>query len=195
MTKAFPAATEGVGGQTWRRPSCPTAPSSSTLTAEIVDWEVEPGKMVRGLAYNGQVPGPTIRVDTGDKVRVVLDNELPQSTAIHFHGIDVPNAMDGVPDITQPPVKPGETFTYEFVGQGPGRRHVPLAPPRRRCRCPNGLAGAFLIGDMPLPDRRADRPEQVPMMLNDAGTIGLVPQRQVVPGDRAGRRRSRATGS
>jgi FtsP/CotA-like multicopper oxidase with cupredoxin domain len=55
----------------------------------------------------------------GDQVRVVLDNQLPESTAIHFHGIEVPNAMDGVPYVTQDPVKPGETFTYDFVAQGP----------------------------------------------------------------------------
>ncbi len=75
---------------------------------------------------------PTIKVDPGDHVRVVLDNKLPQSTAIHFHGITVPNAMDGVPDVTQPPVKPGETFTYDFVASQNARgRDVPLAPPRR----------------------------------------------------------------
>ena len=58
-------------------------------------------------AYNNQVPGPWIKVDPGDKVRIVLDNELPQSTVIHWHGIETPNAMDGVPDVTRPPVKPG----------------------------------------------------------------------------------------
>ena len=67
------------------------------LTAAITDWEVSPGKIVQAWTYNGTVPGPTIKVQPGDHVRVVLDNQLPQSTAIHFHGIDVPNAMDGVP--------------------------------------------------------------------------------------------------
>src|SRR4029078_1935172 len=89
------------------------------LTAQVVDWEVEPGKTVQAWTYNGTVPGPTIKVQPSDRGRVVLDNQLPQSTAIHFHGITPPNSMDGVPYVTKAPVKPGETFTYEFVAQGP----------------------------------------------------------------------------
>ena len=77
------------------------------LTAKITDWEVSPGKIVKAWTYNGTVPGPTIKVNAGDKVKVVLKNELPESTVIHFHGIEVPNAMDGVPDITQPPGEAG----------------------------------------------------------------------------------------
>ena len=60
-------------------------------------------------------PGPQIRVREGDRVRVILNNKLPQSTAIHFHGLELPNDQDGVPFITQPPVKPGESYTYEFT--------------------------------------------------------------------------------
>ncbi len=95
------ANTKGVGNQ----PLAPKVQADGTkefdLTASIIDWEVSPGKTVKAWAYNGQVPGPWIKVDVGDKVRVVLDNQLPQSTAIHFHGIEVPFAMDGVPDVTQ----------------------------------------------------------------------------------------------
>ena len=69
------------------------------LTAKIVDWEVEPGKVVQAWTYNGTVPAPEIHVEVGDKVRVVLHNELPSRTVIHFHGIRVPNAMDGVPSV------------------------------------------------------------------------------------------------
>ena len=64
--------------------------------------------------YGGSVPGPEIRVRQGDRVRVVLDNGLAEDTTIHWHGLRLPNAMDGVPDVTQPPVRPGETFVYEF---------------------------------------------------------------------------------
>ena len=85
------------------------------LTAEEIQWEVEPGRKVKAWAYNGQVPGPQIRVREGDRVRVILKNELPESTAIHFHGLELPNDQDGVPFITQPPVKPGESYTYEFT--------------------------------------------------------------------------------
>ncbi|NPC87238.1 multicopper oxidase domain-containing protein, partial [Pyxidicoccus fallax] len=71
----------------------------------------------RGLevwAYNGQVPGPTLRATVGDTVRVRLTNRLPQPTTIHWHGIRLPNGMDGVPGVTQPPIEPGASFTYEF---------------------------------------------------------------------------------
>ena len=66
------------------------------------------------------VPGPLLRVTEGDKIRIVLKNELPEPTVIHFHGPMLPNAMDGVPDVTQPVVKPGETFTYEFEAKPAG---------------------------------------------------------------------------
>jgi FtsP/CotA-like multicopper oxidase with cupredoxin domain len=68
-----------------------------TLTASIIDWQVDPDTTVQAWAYNGMVPGPWIKVDPGDKVQLVLKNHLPQSTVIHLHGIEVPNAMDGVP--------------------------------------------------------------------------------------------------
>ena len=64
--------------------------------------------------YGGSVPGPEIRVRQGERVRVLLDNGLAEDTTIHWHGLRLPNAMDGVPDVTQPPVRPGATFAYEF---------------------------------------------------------------------------------
>ncbi len=93
------------------------------LSAREVQWEVEPGVKRTAFAYDGEVPGPTIRVTEGDRVRIILRNELPESTSIHFHGLITPNAMDGVPFLTQPPVKPGQTFTYEFVTK-PGGSHM-----------------------------------------------------------------------
>jgi FtsP/CotA-like multicopper oxidase with cupredoxin domain len=70
--------------------------------------------------YNGQVPGPEVRVKEGEIIRVVLRNYLPEGTTIHWHGIPLPNAMDGVPRITQPAVKPGESFVYEFEAKPAG---------------------------------------------------------------------------
>jgi len=70
--------------------------------------------------YNGQVPGPEIRVKEGEIIRVVLKNYLSQGTTIHWHGIPIANAMDGVPGITQKIVKPGETFVYEFEAKPAG---------------------------------------------------------------------------
>ncbi|MCR5857406.1 multicopper oxidase family protein [Mesorhizobium sp. J428] len=65
-------------------------------------------------AYNDAVPGPEIRVRQGDRLRVVVDNGLDEETTVHWHGVRTPNAMDGVPHLTQAPIAPGETFTYEF---------------------------------------------------------------------------------
>ncbi len=139
--------TKGVGAQLMDPTILPDGTKQFRLTAAITDWEVSPGKTVKAWTYNGTVPGPTIRVNPGDHVQVVLDNQLPQSTAIHFHGITVPNAMDGVPDVTQPPVKPGESFTYDFVAaSNPEVGHVPLAPSRR--------APGARRSDGCLPDRR-----------------------------------------
>jgi len=172
-TKAFLAGakTAGIGAQ----PLAPTVLGDGTkefdLTTKIVDWEVEPGKFVKAWTYNGMVPGPTLKVNVGDKVKVVLKNELPESTSIHFHGLLTPNAMDGVPDITQPPVKPGQSFTYEFTAKGPavGMYHSHQDAVKQ---VPNGLAGMFLIGQEPVP-AGVKISQEIPMMLNDSGTIGL----------------------
>jgi hypothetical protein len=93
-----------------------------TLTAEPVRWEIQPGLVVDGWGYNGQVPGPTLRVTEGDRVRITLVNHLPVPTTIHWHGLDVPLAMDGVPGLSQDPVPPGGSFTYEFTATNPGTR-------------------------------------------------------------------------
>jgi FtsP/CotA-like multicopper oxidase with cupredoxin domain len=90
------------------------------VTASVVQWEVAPGEFVEAWAYNGTVPGPLLRVTEGDKIRVVLKNELPEPTVIHIHGPMLPNAMDGVPDVTQPVVNPGESFAYEIEAKPSG---------------------------------------------------------------------------
>lgn len=91
------------------------------LTAEVVKREflpsgpMGPAKVVDVWGYNGSMPGPTIEVNEGDRVRVIFHNKLPEPTTVHWHGLEVPVPMDGVPFISQPPVKPGEMFTYEFT--------------------------------------------------------------------------------
>jgi hypothetical protein len=85
------------------------------LTARPVRWDILDDAKVTAWTFNGTVPGPMIRVTEGDKVRVVLKNELPEATSIHWHGIPVPNAMDGVTAIA-----PGESFTYEFTAPPAG---------------------------------------------------------------------------
>lgn len=85
------------------------------LTAAPLAWQTKPGApTVTAMAINGQVPAPTIRINEGDRVRFVVKNEMPEDTAIHWHGMDLPNDQDGVPHLTQDPIAPGETFTYEW---------------------------------------------------------------------------------
>jgi FtsP/CotA-like multicopper oxidase with cupredoxin domain len=100
------------------------APGGRTIQLEAreITWELAPGKTIKALAYNGRVPGPEIRAREGERIRVVLKNSLAEPTTIHWHGVDVPNAMDGVPDLTQKPVNPGETFVYEFDARPAGTR-------------------------------------------------------------------------
>jgi FtsP/CotA-like multicopper oxidase with cupredoxin domain len=85
------------------------------LVAEPVKRQIVPFKMMDVWGYNGTCPGPAIQVNQGDRVRIVFDNHLPESTTIHWHGLEVPIEMDGVPYISQPPVPPGERFIYEFT--------------------------------------------------------------------------------
>ena len=166
------ANTEGVGNTPLEPTVLPDGTKEFELTAEIIDWQVDPETTVSAWAYNGQVPGPWIRVEPGDRVRVVLHNKLPQSTAIHFHGLELPVAMDGVPDVTQAPVKPGDDFVYEFTARGPalGMYH---SHHHAEHQVPDGLLGVFQVGDVPLPAGTEAVTQTVPMVLNDAGAIGF----------------------
>lgn len=179
---AFPAETEGLGNQPLEPRILPDGTKEFELEVAIVPWEVEPGVFVDAWAYNGQVPGPMIRVDVGDKVRVLVDNQLPMGTDIHWHGIATPNNMDGVAPLTQDLIKSGESFVYEFTTRKPaiGMYH---AHHHAQMQVTNGLFGAFIIGDTPVPrgmtvsgveipaDLTIDH--EIPMILNDAGVIGL----------------------
>jgi manganese oxidase len=90
------------------------------LTTKAVRWPILDGTTITAFTYNGTVPGPMIRVTEGDQVRIVVKNGLPEATTVHWHGVEVPNAMDGVPGVTQEPIEPGETFTYEFTANPAG---------------------------------------------------------------------------
>jgi FtsP/CotA-like multicopper oxidase with cupredoxin domain len=143
--KAFPARTTGKGNQLLA-PKVVNGVKVFELTAREQKWEVAPGQMVTAMAYNDQVPGPQIRVREGDRVRLVLKNELDQSTAIHFHGVELPNDQDGVPFITQRPVKPGETYTYEFTApEGNSGSHMYHSHHNAATQVGLGLLGAFII--------------------------------------------------
>jgi FtsP/CotA-like multicopper oxidase with cupredoxin domain len=141
--KAFPAKTAGQGNQLLA-PTMDGKVKVFNLTASPVKWEVSPGTTVDAFAYNGQVPGPQIRIKEGDRVRIILKNELNESTAIHWHGVEVPNDMDGVPYITQKPVKPGQSFTYEFTTRNSGS-HMYHSHHNSTMQVGKGLLGAFII--------------------------------------------------
>jgi FtsP/CotA-like multicopper oxidase with cupredoxin domain len=141
--KAFPAKTD-VWGNQLLKPRVEKGVKVFDLTASVVKWETEPGKRIDGWSFNGQVPGPQIRVREGDRVRVNLKNDLPESTAIHFHGLELPNDQDGVPFITQPPVKPGESYTYEFTVPNAGS-HMYHSHHNAAKQVALGLLGAFIV--------------------------------------------------
>jgi len=177
VAQKFPAATKGLGGQPMEPKILADGTKEFDITTEEIDWEVSPGKFVKAMAYNGQVPGPEIHVNVGDKVKLVLTNNMNESTDIHFHGVRVPNAMDGVDPYTQMPVEPGQSFTYEFTTLEPavGIYH---SHHDAQTQIPNGLFGAFYVGEMPIPQYMKDKgythiDKKVTMVLNDAGTIGL----------------------
>lgn len=109
-------------------PDAAEKPRKTTATKEVhletreIMWELTRGKRIKAMAYNGQIPGPELRFKEGERVRIVLRNSLSEPTTIHWHGVDVPNAMDGVPGISQKPVQPGATFVYEFEAKPAGTR-------------------------------------------------------------------------
>jgi FtsP/CotA-like multicopper oxidase with cupredoxin domain len=96
-----------------RMPEWPFIDASARFTGGM-HHAVHP-KVVKLWGYNRSMPGPTIEAVEGDRVRVLLKNELPEPTSIHWHGLEVPNEMDGAGGVTQPPVPPGSTFVYEFT--------------------------------------------------------------------------------
>ncbi|MEM9468403.1 MAG: multicopper oxidase domain-containing protein [Actinomycetota bacterium] len=183
---AFPAETEKHGNPILE-PTEVLADGTKVfdLTAEIVDWEVEPGVFVEAWTYNGVVPAPQIKLDQGDHIQVRVLNNLPMGTDIHWHGVHTPNDQDGVAPYTQDFIPGnGGTFTYEFtvdtdaIGMYHAHHHGQM-------QVVNGMFGAITIGDNPIPYGRTisgvtipDEEEMVigvdtPMVLNDAGTIGL----------------------
>lgn len=114
------------------------------LTASPIRWTILPGITVDAYAYNGQIPGPRIRVREGDHVRVVLHNQLPEETTLHWHGLILPNQMDGPAHVTQEPVPPGGSYTYEFTVQQSGTYfYHPHANPDRTQAL--GLYGAVIV--------------------------------------------------
>jgi FtsP/CotA-like multicopper oxidase with cupredoxin domain len=133
------------------------------LEARIDRVVIAPGQTVDAWTYGGSIPGPLIRLHVGDRLIVHFTNALPEPTTMHWHGLRVPLRMDGVPGISQPPVKSGESFTYDFVVPDAGlfwyHPHV-MSP----AQVGFGLYGALLVDD---PGERVGVADEVVMVLSD----------------------------
>jgi len=116
------------------------------LIAEPVKRELLPGLYINGWGYNGSIPGPTIQVYTGDYVNIRVVNRLPQATSIHWHGLDLPNVMDGVPEVEpSPKIEPGGYFDYHFRITNPPGTHMYHTHFIDSVQQMMGLGGAFII--------------------------------------------------
>jgi FtsP/CotA-like multicopper oxidase with cupredoxin domain len=126
------------------------------LVAEAVVREIAPGMKAYLWGYNGQSPGPTIEAVEGDKVRIYVTNRLPEHTAVHWHGLRLPNGMDGVAGLTQPAIKPGQTFVYEFQLRRSGTfMYHPHADEMTQMAM--GMMGLFIVHPRDPAERRVDR--------------------------------------
>jgi hypothetical protein len=112
------------------------------LVAEPVQREIVPGRIVDLWGYNGSAPGPTIQITRGDRVRIIVDNHLPEATSMHWHGFEIPNDMDGAPGTGQDPIAPGGRFVYEFSlnQEGTYFYHSHMAMQEM-----TGMIGAFIM--------------------------------------------------
>ena len=112
------------------------------LVAEPVKQELVPGKVANLWGFNGSAPGPTIQVNQGDRVRIIVDNHLPEPFSMHWHGFEIPHNMDGAPGTSQDPIKPGGRFVYEFTlhQEGTYFYHSHLAMQEMI-----GMLGAFIM--------------------------------------------------
>ncbi len=125
------------------------------LVAEPVEREFAPGMTVKCWGYNGSTPGPTIEAVEGDRVRILVTNRLPEHTTVHWHGLLLPNGMDGVGGLNQPHIQPGETWAYEFELRQHGT-HMYHPHADEVVQLAVGMMGLFIIHPRK-PERRIDR--------------------------------------
>ena len=114
------------------------------MDVSVIEWNILPDEQVEAYAFNRQVPGPRIRVTEGDRLRINVTNNLPEPTSVHWHGMILPNGMDGAADVTQRPIEPAETFTYEFTAKEAGTYfyHSHKEPDRQQGL---GMYGALIV--------------------------------------------------
>lgn len=125
-----------------------------TITVDHVRTQFIPGRTVDAWGFNGSMPGPTIEVIEGDRVRLIVENRLPEPFSMHWHGLEIPVEMDGMPGISQDPIAPGAQFTYEFTLRQNGTffYHAHMAMQEMM-----GLIGLFIIHPRRPHQPRVDR--------------------------------------
>jgi manganese oxidase len=126
------------------------------LVAEEVEHEFAPGSRARCWGYNGTTPGPTLEAVEGDRVRIFVTNRLPEHTTIHWHGILLPSGMDGVGGLSQPHIRPGETYVYEFTLRQHGT-HMYHPHADEMVQMAYGMMGMFIIHPRARDAKPADR--------------------------------------
>jgi manganese oxidase len=112
------------------------------LVAEPVKRKIAPWKTIDCWGFNGVSPGPAIQANQGDRLRIVLENRLPESLAIHWHGLEIPYAMDGMPYLSQKPIAPGSQLAYEFTVHQNGTFFYHSHSPMQQMM---GLVGMFIL--------------------------------------------------
>ena len=147
--------------------------------ARVADIEFLPGFQTPAWTYGGTVPGPLVRAKLGDRVIINFTNHLPEATSIHWHGMRVPNQMDGVPGVTQDPVAPGESFRYDFIARDAGtfwyHPHI-----NSSAQVGWGMYGGVIVED---PDDSAVFGDDLVMVMSD---ISLTDLGELVPADNGG---------
>ena len=139
------AALEGKGNEPYGDPRMDGDTKVFELSIDMIKHQIDAQKdPIDALGFNGTWPGPRIDVIEGDKVRAIFTNKLDETTGIHFHGQRLPNKMDGVPLITQDPIQPGESFTYEFTARSVGS-HMYHSHHNATDQVGRGLLGAFIV--------------------------------------------------
>jgi FtsP/CotA-like multicopper oxidase with cupredoxin domain len=151
------AAVEGAGNQPFGDPKLENGVKVFELTVDKISHRIDAEKApIDALGFNGTWPGPRIDVIEGDRIKAVFTNRMDESTGIHFHGQQLPNNMDGVPHITQDPIQPGASFTYEFTAKTTGS-HMYHSHHNATDQVGRGLLGAFIVHPKDEKDRAASK--------------------------------------
>ena len=151
-----------------------------TLIAEAVELELIEGLFVKTWGYNGSVPGPTIIVNKGDDVCIRVINKLPQKTSVHWHGLEVPNNMDGVPGIEPTPfIEPNDYFDYHFKIVNPEGTYMYHSHVNVMVQDNAGLLGGFIVND-PKNDRRRNYKDY--LILLQEWAVDKLPWGDINPG-------------